>query len=294
MQVHGLPQGSRALRSLGLAAKTTRAKPRLYEQIEAVARANAASGAVVVELHFGSLPRWCTGLELQACTRLSNGAARIRLLTLQIRVIGAAPARIRGVARSALDVFGGMRFVGLEAAKPGRIRQRRPAEGLDVSVVFPSEFPFFAQNVVFIPRLRSVAETEDFAAILSELGVAHVLDGGMLHAARNQWRLPMRNAAPLCAFEHALGAGLRAALYSAALPATSSTRLELISRERSELECTLSRGLASAEGCSRHDLERMEAFVLEHFGIELESLSQRVKITPALAPHGRLWAGRAR
>jgi len=294
VQVHGLPQGSRALRSLGLAAKTTRAKPRLYEQIEAVASANAASGAVVVELGFGPLPRWCTGLELQASTRLSNGVVRIRLLTLQIRVLEADAARIRAVARSALDAFGGMRFVGLEAAKPGRSRQRRPAEGLDVSVVFPSEFPFFAQNVVFIPRLRTVTETADFAAILSDLGVQHVRNGGMLHAARNQWRLPMRGAAPLAAFERALAAGLRAALYSAALPATSSTRLELVSRERRELECTLSRGLASADGCSRGDLERMEAFVLEHFGIELESLSQRVKIMPALAPHGRLWAGRAR
>lgn len=293
MQVHPLPQSSRALRSLALAANTKRWKPPLYQQIEAIAGQHAAAGAVIVELGFSSA-RECKRLVLQACARPSHDGVRVRLLTLQIRVIEPELARIGAITRRAIEAFGGTRFVGVEAARFGRVRQPRPADGLDVSVVFPSEFPFFAQNVVFIPRLRSVAETADFADVLSALGVEHVLAGGMLRAARHQWRLPMRVESQVRAFECALNAGLRSALYSAPLPANSSARLELVSRERRELECILSRGFGSPRGCSRYDLEQMQSFVFEQFGVELEALNHRVKVTPAFAPRAASPAQRAR
>jgi hypothetical protein len=274
----------RALRSLGLLAlnNTPRAKPRLFEQIEALASGHAQASAVVVEFGFGALPQGCTQLSLQACARPFHDGVDVRMLTLQVRVTGLDAGRIRTVGRRAIEEFGGTRFIGIEAASSGRIRRRRPADGLDVTVVFPTEFPFFARNVVFVPSLRSVGETAHFADILNELGVEHVREGGMLRAAHTQWRLPLRTDAVLLAFERALGAGYRSAFYSAALPATTSTRLELV-RERSELECVLSRGLAAPGGCSRHDLERMEAFVREEFGIELSALHYRVQVMPAFA-----------
>ena len=112
----------------------------------------------------------------------------------------------------------------------------------------------------------------------------------MLRVAHNQWRMPMRLASQLRGFETALQAGFRTALYSAPLPVVQSTRLEMRSPQRGELECIVSRGLASDTGCVSDDLERMESFVAEQFSIELAGLDYRARVTRAFSPHDRSWA----
>ena len=73
--------------------------------------------------------------------------------------------------------------------------------------------------------------------------------------------------------------------------------LELRSPQRGELECIITRGLASDTGCEAHDLERMETFVAERFGVELRDLRYRATVTRAFSPHDtnyRTSSGRTR
>jgi hypothetical protein len=290
LQVHDLQRGSRAIQSRSASAKPNGEKHRLYRELEGLARSNIASGAVVVELGFGSRPAQCTHLSLQACARPLADGVRISLLTLCIRVIEPDLARISELVKGALVEFGGTRFTGLEAARFGAARRARAADGLDASVVFPSEFPFIAQNVVFVPRLRSIEETRGYAAVLAALGVEHVHDGGMIQVAHNQWRMPMRLGTQLLAFETAILAGFRTALYSASLPAVQSTRLELRSPRTRELECIVTRGLGSNAGCGSNDFEQIETFVADRLGIELAGLPYRAKVIRAFSPHDTSWA----
>ena len=289
MQVTDLQRGSRAFRSRGASAKPNGEKRRLYRELEGLACSSIASGAVVVELGFVR-PAQFTHLSLQACARPLADGVRVSLLTLCARVIEPDADRIGALVAAALEEFGGTRFTGLEAARFGAIRRARAGDGLDASVVFPSEFPFLAQNVVFVPRLRTIRETQGYAAVLAALGVEHVCHGGMLQVAHNQWRMPMRLSAQLRGFEAAMNAGFRTALYSAPLPVVRSTRLELRSPESRELECVVTRGLASHAGCGPEDLEQIERFVAERFGVELSELGHRAKVTPAFSPHDTSWA----
>jgi hypothetical protein len=292
-QVHDLPRGSRAIPSRSASAKPNGEKQRLYREIEGLARSNVAAGAVVVELGFHSRPAELTHLSLQACARPLSDGVRVSLLTLCIRVIEPSTARISALVKDALAQFGGTRFTGLEAARFGA-RRARAADGLDASVIFPSEFPFVSQNVVFVPRLRSIEETRGYADVLAALGVDHVHDGGMIQVAHNQWRMPMRLGTQLRAFETAMQAGFRTALYSAPLPVVQSTRLELRSPRTRELECIVTRGLAKNAGCGADDLEQIEKFVADSFGVELAGLGYRAKVTRAFSPHDTRWAARGR
>ena len=289
-QVHDLPRGSRAFQPRSASVKPNGAKTRLYRQIEELACSSIVSGAVVVELGFSSESAKVTHLSLQACARPLADGVRISLLTLCIRVIEPDAGRIIELSRAALERFGGTRFTGLEAARYGAIRRARAADGLDASVIFPSEFPFLAQNVVFVPRLRSVEETRGYAAVLAALGVEHVCEGGMLQVAHHQWRMPVRLATQMRGLEAAIEAGFRSALYSAPLPVNQSTRVELRSPERHEFECIVTRGLAASAGCGAEDLEQIDSFVTQHFGIELDGLSHRTKVMRAFSPHDTTWA----
>jgi hypothetical protein len=293
-QVHDLPRGSRAVPSRSASAEPNGEKQRLYREIEGLARSNVAAGAVVVELGFNARPAGFTHLSLQACARPLSDGVRVSLLTLCIRVTEPDTARISALVSDAITRFGGTRFTGLEAARFGAARRARASDGLDASVVFPSEFPFVSQNVVFVPRLRSIEETRGYSSVLAALGVEHVHDGGMIQVAHNQWRMPMRLHTQLRAFETAMQAGFRTALYSAPLPVVQSTRLELRSPRTRELECIVTRGLAKSSGCEADDLEQIENFVAERFGVELAGLGYRAKVTRAFSPHDTRWALRRR
>jgi hypothetical protein len=290
--VTDLQRGSRASRSSSASAKPNGEKQRLYREIEGLSRSSIATGAVIVELGFARRPAQFTHLSLQACARPLADGVRVSLLTLCLRVIEPDAERVSALVKAALEEFGGTRFTGLEAARFGAIRRARAADGLDATVVFPSEFPFLAQNVVFVPRLRTIQETQGYANVLDALGVEHSCHGGMLQVAHNQWRMPMRVATQLRGFEAAMKAGFRTALYSAPLPVVRSTRLELRSPQSRELECIVTRGLAADAGCGPEDLERIEKFVADRFGVELGALSYRAKITRAFSPHDTSWAAR--
>ena len=292
VQVDDLQRGSRAIGLRSASANPNGAGSRLYRELEGLAYSSIAGGAVIVELGFGNLPSPLTHVSLQACARPLADGVRVSLLTLCIRAIEPDAGRLSSLVRGALEDFGGTRYTALEAARFGSVRRARAADGLDASVVFPSEFPFLAQNVVFVPRLRSVDETRAYADVLGALGVEHVRDGGMLQVAHHQWRMPMRLAAQLLGFETAVRAGLRAALYSAPLPVIRSTRVEMRSPERRELECIVTHGLAADRGCGSDDLERMETFAAERFGVELAGLDYKVRVTRAFSPHDASWASK--
>jgi hypothetical protein len=291
-QVTDLQRGSRASRSRSASAKPNGEKQRLYREIEGLSHSSIATGAVIVELGFARRPAQFTHLSLQACARPLADGVRVSLLTLCLRVIEPDAERVGALVKAALEEFGGTRFTGLEAARFRAIRRTRAADGLDASVIFPSEFPFLAQNLVFVPRLRTIQETQGYASVLGALGVEHSCHGGMLQVAHNQWRMPMRVATQLRGFEAAMKAGFRTALYSAPLPVVRSTRLELRSPESRELECIVTRGLASDTGCGPEDLDQIERFVAERFGVELGALSYRARVIRAFSPHDTRWACR--
>lgn len=216
-------------------------------------------------------------------------------------------AAVLEVTSSALLRFGSQRYtnfvLGRAPVEPGASPEAARAgdhELLDVTVFFPSRFPWLARNLL----LASEVSSEELAActeLCDALGVRWHLSQGLLDASRHQLRAPVTEARQLEAFRLMLDSGLRVTLYAARLPTTQSVRIEAIPADEQgarRIDVTLSRGLQGSTPVLSSDAEAMQRLFVQRLGVRFSGRSWRVlnahadaedvRERPTAAPKGAL------
>ncbi len=174
---------------------------------------------------------------------------------------------------SALRKFGGEKYSNVCISWLGEA-----APEIDATVCFFGKLPL-ASNTVLLPDSMSDEQARIGGGVLSALGVAHSQNGGEIVAKNRQLRGSINLGAQAAAFRKAVESGLNAALFSSAIPATRSMRIEQGSGETPRIDIFASSGVGTEEPCGTSDTDEMQEFFSKHFDVSFSNRSWSVTNT---------------
>lgn len=188
-------------------------------------------------------------VAVEAAFAHSAGRRVVERLGVRIHV-GRASAPDRELITEVLRDFGGTAFTNVclshpredpeRAASPYRVADAGNGLGevevIDLTVCFPSRFPWLARNDMLSPDAGSASDRRARLALFDALGVAHHGDAVSHRQLRSRMTVEQQTDALMVS----AAGGLRAAIYAATLPPQHSARIE---SAPGELDCCLIRGL---------------------------------------------------
>ncbi|MFC1641104.1 hypothetical protein ACFL5O_00230 [Myxococcota bacterium] len=220
---------------------------------------------------------WWLGLEVT----FAEAAATRTIAQLDVRVRKAVDELPADLVSEALAAFGGVAFTNLCVGP--RPQSAGPGSGdvLDVTVSFPSPFPFYASNTSLLASPLSGEDRATCRGVLRALGVAFTESSRGLAIRRWQLRGRMELALQLQAFQAAMRDRRRACIYAAVLPPCRSVRIEyglqrVDQEERVQVDLCLSQGLTSTLPATFADTSAMQELLERHLGMSLGGRTYRV------------------
>jgi hypothetical protein len=204
-----------------------------------------------------------------------DGVHRV-IAKLDVRVVVRDARVSEELVRAALSVCGGAGLTSLTFSSP-----TSREEVMDITVSFPSRFPFYATNTAIIGEQLTQDDAERAAAGLSALGVRFSREGNRVRVSRRQLRGRVGTDAQVRALITLLGAGdgrpsglpWHASLYAAPLPPNAAVRIAYqrapSEADGAQLELGLSRGLAGDSVITEEDARAVERVLTTHTGVVL-------------------------
>jgi hypothetical protein len=212
--------------------------------------------------------RW---LRIEAT--FAEGMSERLIAQLDVRARHHASELPSGLLRDGLARFGGQAFTNLCIGREAPTSDGPGGDVLDLTVSFPSRFPFLADNLSLAGEPLSAGDRDLCRSVLVALGVR-------FREAQRGWRVPrwqlrrrLDLGSQLNAFEVAAKSQRRISMYSTGLPPSHSVRLErgFIRWEgavRSYVDVCLSRGLTALHATTVQEAQSMQGLLAGHLGVE--------------------------
>ncbi len=269
---------------------TTKPEDGLFELIHRAASSVAANqfdAGGMLEIRT-AVPAAGSAPVLSVDAQFSDDGLRRTIATLDVHLHIAGGAPELTVLEEALTHFGGPQYTNVCFATPRApvlddgddlelLRPRASADdAFDITIDGSSSLPFCFSNLALLAADLSSTEVEAAVDCLKQLGVSFTLrDRTSIRVTKFQLRGPVRASARAAAFVSLVRRGLRVSLYSATIPASQSIRIAWrvepipAGGYREGLDLCFSRGLAGTEGTSQDQVRVIEAFLRQHFSVEV-------------------------
>lgn len=266
----------------------TKATDGLFELVHRAAKAAASneldSGGMLEIRLADAAPNEVHSLAVDA--EFSDDGLRRTIAKLDVHVRAEVATPEVGVIEQAAARFGGSKYTNVCFATPlaeaeddendlELLRPRTQADdALDITIDCSSSLPFYASNLALTAAKLTAGELEAAADCLKQLGVSFSrAREASIRVAKFQLRGPVRSGAQAAAFAALARRGLSVSLYSATIPTTQSIRAAWRVEptpgggRQQRLELCFSRGLAGTEGTTKEQVQAIDAFIREHFGV---------------------------